>query len=136
MSMFYLFLEEIKTQFNQKSCFSIYGPTVPKNMFLIPFPLYLSKKKALSTKPLGVAKCKNQHLLDVARVLLFHMHVPKRFCSDALLTPCHLINRMSSTLLDGASSYSILFPSSLVLPLPPSVFECVCFVHNLPWARF
>jgi hypothetical protein len=47
-------------------------------MFLIPFPLNFMKK-ALSTKPLGVGKCKNRHLIDVVQALYTHMHVPKCF---------------------------------------------------------
>jgi hypothetical protein len=59
------------------------------------------------------------------------MHVPKHFWNDAILSTRHLINRMSSTFLDGAFSYSILFPSSPVFLLPPRVFGCVCYIHNL-----
>jgi hypothetical protein len=59
------------------------------------------------------------------------MHVPKHFWNDAILTTRHLINRMSSTFLDGAFSYSILFPSSPVFLLPPRVFGRVCYIHNL-----
>lgn len=58
------------------------------------------------------SKRKNSHLLDVAHCLLFHMHVPEQFWSDAVLTTCYFINRMPSSVLDGASPHSLLYPSS------------------------
>ena len=49
----------------------------------------------------SVAKRKMRHLLEVTRTLKFHMRVPKSYWSDAVLTACHLINRMPSTVLGG-----------------------------------
>jgi hypothetical protein len=62
---------------------------------------------------------------------LSHMHVPKQFWSDAVLTACYLINRMPSSVLDGVSPRSLLYPSSSPFSLPLKVFGCVCYVHNL-----
>ena len=59
-----------------------------------------------------MAERKNSHLLEVARRLLFHMHVPKQFWSDTVLTACYLINQMPSSVLDGASPHSLLYPST------------------------
>ena len=42
----------------------------------------------------GVAKRKNRHLLEIARALLFQMHVPKHFWVDVVSTAYFLINRM------------------------------------------
>lgn len=79
----------------------------------------------------GGAERKNRHLLEVARALLFNMHVPKRFWSDEVITACYLINRMPSYVLDGASTHSILFPSSPPFSLTQKIFGCVCYVHKL-----
>ncbi|KAL0285929.1 UNVERIFIED_CONTAM: Retrovirus-related Pol polyprotein from transposon RE2 [Sesamum angustifolium] len=74
----------------------------------------------------GVAECKHRHLLDVARTIMTHMHVPKLYWGDVVLTACYLINRMPSTVLNGDTPYSCLFldkplfQSSAVIP-PPSV---------------
>ena len=70
----------------------------------------------------GVAKCKMCHLLEVIHALLFHMHVPKSFWSDAVLTICHLINRISSTILDGQIPYKVLSPNDPLFHLPPMIF--------------
>ena len=50
----------------------------------------------------GVAERKNRHLLDVARCILLHRHVPKSYWSYALLAACYLINRLPSSVLKGA----------------------------------
>lgn len=43
---------------------------------------------------------KNKHL-EIAQTLLFQMNVPKQFKVDALSTTCFLINRTSSSILNG-----------------------------------
>ena len=51
-----------------------------------------------------------RHLLEVTRAFKFHMHVLKSYWSDAVLTACHLINRMPSTVLGGQIPYTVLSP--------------------------
>ena len=53
----------------------------------------------------GVVEKKNKHLLETARALLFQMHVPKHFCSDAVSTACFLINWMPSSDLNWATLF-------------------------------
>ena len=79
----------------------------------------------------GVVEQKYRHLLDVARILLFHMHVPKHFWSDAVLTACRLINRMPSVFLNNKSPFSLLYPDCAPFSLTPRLFGCVAFVHVL-----
>ena len=47
------------------------------------------------------------------------------------MTACFLINRMPSIILNGQTPHSIIFPTASVFPLPPRVFGCLAFVHNL-----
>lgn len=79
----------------------------------------------------GVAERKNRHLIERARTLLIHNHVPLRFWGDAVLTACYLINRMPSSVLRHKSPHSILYPDQNQFPLPPRVFGCTSFVQNL-----
>ncbi|KAL0309233.1 UNVERIFIED_CONTAM: Retrovirus-related Pol polyprotein from transposon RE1 [Sesamum radiatum] len=77
----------------------------------------------------GVAERKHRHLLDVARTIMTHIHVPKSYWGDAILTACYLINRMPSTVLNGDTPYSCLFPNKPLFGIAPRIFGCVCFVH-------
>ena len=79
----------------------------------------------------GVAERKNRHLLKTVRALLFHMHVPKHFGTNAVSTACFLINRMSSSVLNLATPYHQLFPNNTLFPVDPTVFGCTCFVRDI-----
>ncbi|RVW51844.1 Retrovirus-related Pol polyprotein from transposon TNT 1-94 [Vitis vinifera] len=70
-------------------------------------------------------------LVETARTLLLHSHVPFRFWGDAVLTACYLINRMPSSVLHDQIPHSLLFPDQPLYFLPPRVFGCTCFVHIL-----
>ncbi|KAL0696244.1 hypothetical protein Bca4012_063424 [Brassica carinata] len=75
----------------------------------------------------GVAERKNRHLMEVARSMMFHANVPKRFWSDAVVTACYLINRIPTKVLRDISPYEVLNktrPSIQHL----RVFGCTCFV--------
>ena len=79
----------------------------------------------------GVAKRKYRHVLDVARTLLFNMHVPRHFWHDAIFTACYLINRMPSVILNQKVSFSLLYPHVSPFPLTPWVFGCVAVCSYL-----
>ncbi|RVW75736.1 Retrovirus-related Pol polyprotein from transposon TNT 1-94 [Vitis vinifera] len=75
----------------------------------------------------GVAERKNRHLVETARTLLLHNHVPFRFWGDA----CYLINCMPSSVLHDQIPHSLHFPTQPLYFLHPRVFGCTCFVHTL-----
>ncbi|XP_077219765.1 uncharacterized protein LOC143853955 [Tasmannia lanceolata] len=79
----------------------------------------------------GVAERKMRSLLDGARSLLIKMRVPKSYWGDAVLTACHLANRLPSSVLGGSSPFDVLYPGHDPFPITPRVFWCVCFVHHL-----
>ncbi|KAG7578952.1 Ribonuclease H-like superfamily [Arabidopsis thaliana x Arabidopsis arenosa] len=75
----------------------------------------------------GVAERKNRHLMEVARSMMFHTNVPKRFWSDAVVLACYLINRTPTKILQDSSPFEVLNKNK------PSinhlrVFGCVCFI--------
>ena len=80
-----------------------------------------------------VAECKNGHLLDITRALLFHKNVPKQYWGEAILTVAHLINRLATPILDSKSPIEILinfFPNfNASNNLIPQIFGSVAFVH-------
>ncbi|KAG7547985.1 Integrase catalytic core [Arabidopsis suecica] len=47
----------------------------------------------------GVAERKNRHLMEVARSMMFHTSVPRRYWGDAVMTACYLINRTPTKVL-------------------------------------
>ena len=49
------------------------------------------------------------------------MQVPKHFWGDAVLTVCHLINRMPSVVLNQESPFSVLYPKRTPFSLTPRV---------------
>ena len=81
----------------------------------------------------GVAERKNRHLLEVARALMFTMHVPKYLWGEAILTASHLINRMPSKILQFQTPLSVLLQTYPMFrsfsSLPLKIFGCTAFVH-------
>ncbi|RVW35798.1 Retrovirus-related Pol polyprotein from transposon RE1 [Vitis vinifera] len=83
--------------------------TMPGNIFL-PFTSFMSQHGIIhqsscahTPQQNGVAERKNRHLVETARTLLLHSHIP----------------------------HSFLFPDQPLYFLPPRVFGCTCFVHIL-----
>lgn len=56
----------------------------------------------------GVAERKNRHLMEVARSMMFHANVPKRFWGDVVVIATYLINRTPTRVLLDATPYEVL----------------------------
>ena len=134
-SIFQKFYTEIQTQFNIS--IRVLRSDNAKEYFSAPFISFMSEHGILHqsscahTQQNGVAERKNRHLVETARTLLLHCHVPFCFLGDAVLTTCYLINRMPSFVLHDQIPHSLLFPDQPLYFLHPRVFGCTCFVHIL-----
>ncbi|KAJ9675922.1 hypothetical protein PVL29_024745 [Vitis rotundifolia] len=135
-SIFQKFYAEIQTQFNIS--IRVLRSDNAREYFSAPFTSFMSQhgiihqsSYAHTPQQNGVAERKNRHLVETARTLLLHSHVPFRFWGDAVLTACYLINRMPSSALHDQIPHSLLFLNQPLYFLSPRVFGCTCFVHIL-----
>jgi len=79
----------------------------------------------------GDAERKHRQILDVARTIMIHMSVPKYLWSDVVLSACHLINRIPSSVLNKKSPFSCLFSNKTPFSMTFCVFGCIYFVQDL-----
>lgn len=73
----------------------------------------------------GRIKRKHKHILQVARSIMLHSHIPLKFCGGCILRSVYLINITSTIVLDNDTPYYRLFrqiPSYSYL----KVFGCLC----------
>jgi len=73
---------------------------------------------------------KHQHILNVARALLFQSHLPKQFWCYAVNHAVFLINRVSTPLLGHKTPYQLLYDSLPDIKLF-KVFCSLCYASTI-----
>lgn len=103
-NVFQVFFKMVENQFQSKICLFCYDNG--KEYFNEYLGNFFEEKGILhqstyrdTPQQNGIAERKNKHLLEVARAIMFSMHVPKYLWGDAFLTASYLINRMPTRVL-------------------------------------
>ena len=133
------FLTLIETQYNKKvlSVRSDNGTEIIQDQCLSLFAnkgIFHQKSIAGVPQQNGRVERKHKHLLEVARSLKFHSHLPSRFWGECLLTATYLINKIPTPILNWKSPFEILtgqIPDYDYL----RVFGCLCYAHNMDRKR-
>ncbi|KAG7556653.1 Retrotransposon Copia-like N-terminal [Arabidopsis suecica] len=130
------FIQLVETQYNSKVC-SVRSDNANELKFT---SLYMEKGiKSFHSCPEtpeqnAIVERKHQHLLNVARALMFQSGIPLQFWGDCVLTAAFLINRLPSPVLDNKTPYERLTNeqpdySSL------KAFGCLCYSSTSPKNR-
>lgn len=126
------FISFIETQFNKKlKCIrSDNGPEFLMTSFYLSKGIIHHRSCVETPQQNGIVERKHQHILNVARALSFHSHLPHNLWHLSIQQAIHIINRLPTPLLNNLTPYQMLHST------PPSlhhlrVFGCLAYSSTL-----
>ncbi|CAJ2661961.1 unnamed protein product [Trifolium pratense] len=106
-------LKMIQTQYNHqvKIVRSDNGPEFLMHDYYSSKGIVHQKSCVESPQQNGRVERKHQHLLNIARALLYQSNLPKQFWSFAVLHATYIINKITTPMLENKSPYEMLHQS-------------------------
>ncbi|XP_019260320.1 PREDICTED: uncharacterized protein LOC109238342 [Nicotiana attenuata] len=78
----------------------------------------------------GVAERKHRHILEVTRALRFQANIPIKYWGHCVLAAVYIINRMSSSVLNGLSPFELLYGRAPIVDHLRAL-GCLCYAKQI-----
>ena len=125
------FINYVETQFDTKvkSVHSDNGPEFFLKDFYASKGILHQRNCVETPQQNGIVERKHQHILNIARALMFQSHIPSNFWSYAINHAVYLINRVPSPIVNNKTPFELLYnkvPDFQML----KVFGCLCYAST------
>ena len=125
------FINLVENQFETKvKCiWSDNGPEFFLKEFFSSKGILHQKSCVATPQQNGRAERKHQHILNVARALIFQSNIPSHFWSYAIKHAVHLINRVPSPVIWNKTPFELLYKQAPDFSMI-KIFGCLCYAST------